>query len=276
MLFHYSVFAKKKYGESFAEEVQKFHHNYFEEPLAPAQIEKIIRQVEKKDWGYKCNDQPMCSFCNKSKCRVRKYGIGETNEVSDIDNVFQYGEGLDSFYEMTVNGEHKLVVGVQELYEQSKFRMHCLAKISMMPPNMRRSDWDQFILSIVSKAVKVKEFEMSPVGRLKNYLTKFIVNQGNALSMDDIVNGSCFTSEEEGRVFFRLDQFQEYMRNKRLPAIDENKLGIYLREIGGSSTKRKLNGKPGLLVWYVASKDFTNRIEQIDEAEIERTELEPF
>jgi len=276
MLFHYSVFAKKKYGESFAEEVQKFHHNYFEEPLAPAQIEKVIRQVEKKDWGYKCNDQPMCAFCNKSKCRVRKYGIGETNEVSDIDNVFQYGEGLDSFYEMTVNGEHKLVVGVQELYEQSKFRMHCLAKISMMPPNMRRSDWDQFILSIVSKAVKVKEFEMSPVGRLKNYLTKFIVNQGNALSMDDIVNGSCFTSEEEGRVFFRLDQFQEYMRNKRLPAIDENKLGIYLREIGGSSTKRKLNGKPGLLVWYVASKDFTNRIEQIDEAEIERTELEPF
>jgi hypothetical protein len=146
----------------------------------------------------------------------------------------------------------------------------------MMPPNMRRSDWDQFILGIVSKAVKVKEFEMSPVGRLKNYLTKFIVNQGNALSMDDIVNGSCFTSEEEGRVFFRLDQFQEYMRNKRLPAIDENKLGIYLREIGGSSTKRKLNGKPGLLVWYVASKDFNNRIEQIDESEIERTELEPF
>jgi hypothetical protein len=127
-LFHYGVYAKSKWPENWKTKLILFNESAMAQPLSDIEVNIITKQHEKKDWGYKCNDQPMCAFCNKSKCRVRKYGIGETNEVSDIDNVFQYGEGLDSFYEMTVNGEHKLVVGVQELYEQSKFRMHCLAK----------------------------------------------------------------------------------------------------------------------------------------------------
>jgi len=275
-LFQYSVYAKKKFGENFAEEVQKFHHHYFQEPLSPAQLDKVIKQVEKKEWGYKCNDQPMCAFCNKSKCRVRKFGIGETNEVADIDNVFQHGDGEETIYEMTVNGEHKIVVPIQELYEQHKFRIKCLAKFGTMPPRMKGEDWDAYITGIVSKAIKVKEFELSPVGRCKNYLSKYIVNQGNALSMDDIVNGSCFTSEEEDKIFFRLDQFQEYLRNRRLPHVDENKLSIYLKELGAGTTKRQLNGRKGLLVWYVPAKEFATVIEEIDEQEIQNTELEPF
>ena len=37
-LFQYAVYAKKKYGETFEDEVHKFHHDYFEEALRPRDI----------------------------------------------------------------------------------------------------------------------------------------------------------------------------------------------------------------------------------------------
>ena len=39
----------------------------------------------KKDWGYKCNDVPMCNLCDKKLCRERKYGIGERNSISSTN-----------------------------------------------------------------------------------------------------------------------------------------------------------------------------------------------
>jgi hypothetical protein len=45
--------------------------------LSESEVEIIKRQHDKKEWGYKCNDTPMCNLCDKKLCRERKFGIGE-------------------------------------------------------------------------------------------------------------------------------------------------------------------------------------------------------
>ena len=45
-------------------------------PLSESEVEIIKRQHDKKEWGYKCNDTPMCNLCDKKLCRERKFGIG--------------------------------------------------------------------------------------------------------------------------------------------------------------------------------------------------------
>ena len=275
-LFQYAVYAKKKYGETYEEEVHKFHHKYFEDPLRPKEIEKIIKQADKKDWGYKCKDQPMCSFCNKSKCRIRKYGVGDSNVVTDIGNVIQYGDNEDTIYHVTVNQEKTIGCTVEELYDQHKFRKKCLVKLGSMPSMMKREDWDYYITDIVSKAIKVKsEFEMTPEGEFRNILNRYISNQSNAMDIDDILNGQCLVDDEEKKVFFRMDQLQEYMRNRRYNVLTSNQMGIFLRNLGGDYSKRKLNNKGGQLVWWVPSALFTNKQEVEAEQEKEE-EVIPF
>ena len=36
-----------------------------EQPLSDSEVDIIVKQHDKKDWGYKCNDQPMCSFVTR-------------------------------------------------------------------------------------------------------------------------------------------------------------------------------------------------------------------
>ena len=142
-----------------------------------------------------------------------------------------------------------------------------------MPSIMKREDWDLYITTIVSKAIKVKsEFEMTPEGEFRNILTRYISNQANALDIDDILNGQCFVDDEESRVYFRMDQLQEYMRNRRYGAMTSNQMGIFLRNLGGDYSKRKLNNKKGQLVWGVPSDKIITKqeveIQQDKEEEI--------
>ena len=32
--------------------------------------------MKKRDYGYKCSDQPMCGLCDRPTCLTRKYGVG--------------------------------------------------------------------------------------------------------------------------------------------------------------------------------------------------------
>ena len=45
------------------------------QPLSDTEVNIITKQHDKKDWGYKCNDQPMCSLCDKKLCKSRKFGM---------------------------------------------------------------------------------------------------------------------------------------------------------------------------------------------------------
>ena len=117
---------------------------------------------------------------------------------------------------------------------------------------------------------------MTPEGKLKIILSKYISNQANAVDLDDILTGQCFVDDGENKVFFRIDQLQEYMRNRKYSALTTNQVAVFIRQLGGDCTKRKLNNKPGQLVWFVDNDKF-NTIERIEAEEpVQETEDIPF
>ena len=76
-MFHFGVYAKKKWPAEWKSRITMFNIAASTNPLSESEVDIIKRQHDKKDWGYKCNDTPMCNLCDKKLCRSRKYGIGE-------------------------------------------------------------------------------------------------------------------------------------------------------------------------------------------------------
>ena len=81
-LFHYGVYAKSKWPDNWKTKIMIFNDMAMEQPLSDTEVNIITKQHDKKDWGYKCNDQPMCSLCDKKLCKSRKFGIGQEDNVS--------------------------------------------------------------------------------------------------------------------------------------------------------------------------------------------------
>ena len=111
-LYQYAVYAKKKWPDDWQNKIDEFNHKYMEKPLGSQQVQKTIRQHEKKDYQYKCKDQPMCGVCSSIQCRTRPYGIGDDIDykVSDLTK-FQSDK---SIWFLNIDGE-RMRVSTEEL-----------------------------------------------------------------------------------------------------------------------------------------------------------------
>ena len=75
-LFNLGVFLRKKFPDDWEKRLENMNIKYMQPPLGAQEVLTVGKQVQRKDYFYKCNDQPIASHCNSPLCRTRKFGIG--------------------------------------------------------------------------------------------------------------------------------------------------------------------------------------------------------
>ena len=111
-----------------------------EKPLSDSEVDIVVKQHDKKDWGYKCNDQPMCSLCDKTLCRSRKFGIGQEVLFPNLTDL-QVIDLEDPYYYLNVDGERLKLESVKHLRQQSLFQEACMVQLKNRPPTLKEKDW---------------------------------------------------------------------------------------------------------------------------------------
>ena len=75
-LFNIGIYLKQATPSAWEDKLIEHNLKYFSPPLPNNEAQIVIKQLNKKDYRYKCKDAPLNSFCNSGLCRTRKYGIG--------------------------------------------------------------------------------------------------------------------------------------------------------------------------------------------------------
>ena len=63
---------------------------YFEPPLPLSEVTVVAKQLERKDYAYRCSDAPINAHCNKELCQTRKFGIGSAIQNATVANLRKY------------------------------------------------------------------------------------------------------------------------------------------------------------------------------------------
>jgi len=258
-LYQYAVYAKKKWPDDWSAKIEEFNHKYMETPLPAQQVVKTIRQHEKKDYKYKCKDQPMCAVCSLNICRGKQYGIGNSfdHQVSDLTKF----ESDESIWFLNINGR-RLKLNTDQLYDQHKFRKACLNEINEMPNMMRPNDWDSRIQVLLQDFEVIKmPAEITKTGRFENLLSHFLEDQGEAEHIDEIDMGKALFEEKEyeekdGKVrketaYFKSEWLQKFLKKNDFKDFNTTEMTAHIRnKLGGGDIRRKVKGKTAYL-WYV-------------------------
>ena len=88
LCFNLESMQKKKWPDSWADKLDQFNFKHFVNPFRHDEISKFRKDT--KDYGFKCQDEPMCNHCDKQLCKTRKYGIGTQSmfpQLSDLQIV---------------------------------------------------------------------------------------------------------------------------------------------------------------------------------------------
>ena len=227
-LYQYAVYAKKKWPDDWQNKIDEFNHKYMERPLGSQQVQKTIRQHEKKDYQYKCKDQPMCGVCSSIQCRTRPYGIGDDIDykVSDLTK-FQSDK---SIWFLNIDGE-RMRVSTEELYNQHKFRLACMDQVHALPNLMPQQMWTRKIHNIDEIRIGKALFEE------REYIEK--TDSGKADKVKKMT------------AYFKMDSLEKFLEKNRFKDFSTQEMTAHIRDkLGGGDTRRKVLNKTTYM-WYV-------------------------
>lgn len=246
VLFHYAVYAKKKYPKEWQDKVNEFNEKYMAKKLSMSEVTKTINQHAEKDYNYTCKVEPMCQFCNSSVCRTKKFGIGDGFE-NEFDDLTKY-QSDESQWFITVDGK-RLSLSNNELYDQNLFRKACMGRINILPNALNPRDWTTKLQQLLSD-VKIIQMplEVTATGRFYELLEEFITDQGDAQDWEGLRLGQALYKDE--KIYFRLEALVEFLTKKQFKTFNPTQIVTSIRGLNGDSGTVRLNGKVRR-VWYV-------------------------
>ena len=83
-MYHVVVYLKRARPDTFFDDALALNKPMFDKPLAPSEAKKVIRSASRRDYQYKCGEEPCKGLCDRKVCVTREYDIS-TDEAKDLD-----------------------------------------------------------------------------------------------------------------------------------------------------------------------------------------------
>tara|TARA_R100001198_G_scaffold54557_1_gene30838 strand:+ start:2200 stop:3738 length:1539 start_codon:yes stop_codon:yes gene_type:complete len=255
-LFNIGVYLRKAYPDSWESEILTYNAKYLVPPLPLTEVNLVAKQLQKKDYAYKCKDAPINAYCNSDVCRTRKFGIEVGLAGTEIANLRKYNSSPPIWF-LDVNGT-PLELDTEGLMLQGAFQRACVEQLNFMPRTMSKPTWEARINQLLTdmsetdgSIVEVSQ-DASIQGQFYEFLEEFCTAMQKAESREEILLRRPWTDEEESLIYFRLKDFEAYLRKNKFFEYKSHKIAQRLRDINGTATSLKIKGK-ATRVWSIPS-----------------------
>lgn len=260
------VLAKKKYPDKWQKVLVEWAALYFNPSIPPDDdgLRTVISNLQKKQYRYRCKDQPLNSYCNGALCRTRRHGVG--GKASD-------GEGdMPKLSSLTVlNTEEPLwfldvddkrvQMSTVELLNYASFQAKVMAATQTCPPMLKRDTWIGILQNLLADVTVIEAPDEAGIsGQFFEILESHLTDRQRAASREELLLGKAWWDEDTKRVFFRLRDIQEACERMRFRSMTRTQMINKIREIGGVHEFMKLRGK-GTNAWSIPQDEVSQQTE---------------
>jgi hypothetical protein len=259
-VFQAAVYLKRAFPNDWKSRMVEFNATALVTPLAQQELRTIMGSVHKRDYLYKCREEPCKSFCNKEACRKREFGITDKDATAnDIPLVEKVEKVITTPIRWDLHIKGQVVsVTTHELYNYELVRQRVGEKLHLVLPRLKNQEWDLYLTEIMSK-VTVKE-EMTIEGlifeRLKDFVQRAKIdrdapeaerreelkrNMPAFISIAKFQFGPSQKLEEGPKTWhyaFKMMDFIAWMRRQKLMPVPDHLVHSHLTKILGEHAKR--------------------------------------
>lgn len=272
-MYNVVIYLKRARPETFFDDAMALNKTIFDKPLAPSEAKKVIRSASRRDYLYKCGEEPCKSLCDRKVCVTREYGIS-VNEAKDLDAQ----DALPVFSELIeyqsdpprwglhVNGHLISNIPTIVLRDPAAMGNLIFEKIKINIPKISQEAWRRKILDPLVPNLRVVEVpkEASASGIIASKFNEFVQKanlDSDGQNTDDrkaLLRNIPIVQVVNGRrcVVFKGTAFSEFLKRNKSEVLHGMDLWIALRrDCGADHDKMRIPGGKVINVWYAPITD---------------------
>jgi hypothetical protein len=264
--YQVAVYCRKKDPNSAREAAHDLMGRACSEPLKFSELDKTVRSGLRKDYRYKCNEEPFKTLCNRAQCKKLKYGISESefDELSKRDKMPTFTDLTKYLNTDPVKWEFKIndsvvLIETDDLFNYKIIKQRALEKLNIVLPPLKNNDWEDILREMIL-TVKISEVptDSTMLGMIATRLDEFtrkadLTSDGtNAKDREALHRGVPVVQHYDGQrvIMFRSIDFVNYLKATKTDGAQDLWFKVS-RTLGVSSARVRI-GMFGLTnVWFV-------------------------
>ena len=133
-----------------------------------------------------------------------------------------------------------------------------MEQLNFMPRTVSKIVWENRISGLMNEmkdnesAIMEVAEDASISGQFYDYLEEFCAHMQKAADKEEILLKRPWTDEDEGLTYFRLKDFESFLKRNKFFEYKTHKMAQRLRDRGGESKLLKIKGRP-VRVWTIPS-----------------------
>jgi hypothetical protein len=259
-LFSLGVYCRKAFPDTWAEKLQEYNLKYMDPPLEKSEVSIVAKQVDKKEYNYKCRDQPIKSFCNAALCRTRAHGIG-SGSMPSMTSLRKIPTDEPVWF-LDINGE-SIELTTEQLQIQPKFQKMCMEELNIMPPRQTEKAWQSIIQALLSKCEPLDKPPETGVGDQFVGLVEAFCSDARMLATkrEDLLLGRAWAGAhpddevDEVQVYFRLKDLVKFLIRNQFRSYTLSQITSRLERLMGAKRHKFHLKKTTVNVWYIAEPE---------------------
>ena len=267
-LFNLGVYARMFDSENWEALVQRYNLEHLKPSLSHAEVGAVIKQLQRKDYFYKCEDQPIKPFCNKEVCVTRKYGVGP-NGIQNSMSALTKIDGDPPIWILNVDGQ-RLELSTDGLVSQTRFQKDCVSQINKLPRTVSQNAWQTRIQLLLDSLTIVEVPPDATIkGEFEDLLHSFCSERARGVEREDILQGVAVWMD--GRVYFQVKDIKKHLSVNDFNHYSSAKITLRLQNIEADKMFWRVKGK-GLHVWSLPQQYFEGDGEPLELPDIPQQE----
>ena len=236
-LFHVAVYLKKKYPETWTQELEKANATMLTPPGSQDGLDNVTRSLLKTDYQYKCKAEPMRSKCDLILCKKKTYGVsgGGGSMLPEIKSIAKMNSEPPIWFVEVEDGAAKIECSTEDLQQWPRFQRLLMEKLHNPFGVIAQPVWLQHVAAAMAEKVyniEVSE-DVKEGGVFLELLETYLTNRQRAESEEDLLAGRPWEDQENGRYYFQMSKLVRYLEREGLKNIKTPQVVSMVRKLNG-------------------------------------------
>jgi len=265
-LFNTTVYLRKSNPEDFAKRAVELNPLIFMKPLAKAELLRTVMSAGRPDYSYRCNEEPIRSFCDREACIVSKYGItpGDADGLDQLRALPTFSDLVKYStepirWEIMISGKRVSNLSTQQLLDWRIMREMVAERLMRVVPMIKAAEWERMLSPLMESVRLVDAPDDASVSgvirmKLKEFAAKTdLMNKGQ--NIDDrkaLLRGLPCVQDINGErcVVFRGQDFIAYLKRVKSEELKGTNLWFAVKDLGVVQGKMRA-GDHNINVWNI-------------------------
>ena len=266
MMYNVGVYLKKRYPTEWQGKIHVYNDKYMQPPLIPSEMKGLEGSLNKKDYRYKCKQEPILSFCDSKTCVTREFGVGEDVPIPEIEEIKVF-RSHPPIYIVYIDAK-PVEVDDQTLHDPEKFSIACMVQLGQPVLPVGKLPWRKLLRKFMGG--NMKEIENVPESskldvQLRDLITDFIY-RAPGKKFEDVKRGLPYS--EDGNTYFKNESFWNFLQRTKSWNVQKQKTQKMLIDIFAAKEEITKLDKKSIRVWKMKTPEHEKleiREEQIKE-----------